>query len=80
MDQSIANKLDHIDRKLYSEEPLTGKLLETALEVIEEGKKGFSDENFLDNITNKLVSGHSLNEYEYHILIDVLFLHKRLSV
>ena len=61
-------------------EPLKGKVLEFALGVIEESRKGFSDSDFLlDAIARKLNAGQPLDDYENHIMVDVLLVHKRLS-
>ena len=79
MDRSFSARCSHVTRRLNAEEPLTGKVLETALEVIENGRRRFSDGDFLDGIVKKLIAGEKLGEYEYHIIVDVLLLHIRLS-
>lgn len=79
MGRSFSARCSHVTRRLRNDEPLTGKVLETALEVIEEGRVGFSDGEFLDGIAKKLIAGEKLGEYEYHIMVDVVLLNARLG-
>lgn len=68
----------HITRKLNNNEPLTGKTLELALELVD--VIGDDEQSkFVRNIGNKLKAGEPLDEYEHHILVDVLMLHARLG-
>lgn len=73
----------HVKRRLNKDEPLSGKVLEFALSVIDEninvtwGSK--ERDEFLKGIAEKLKAGEKLSEYEYHIFVDVLLLHKRLG-
>ncbi len=68
----------HITRRLNNNEPLTGKALELALELVD--VIGDDEQSkFVRNIGVKLKAGQPLDEYEHHILVDVLMLHARLS-
>ena len=58
-------------------ERLTGEVLEFALSVI--GESGFTGDDELSGMTGKLKAGQQLSDYELHIMIDVLLLHKRLG-
>jgi hypothetical protein len=78
--KSISAKCGHIKRKLTQNEPLADKTLEFALEVIDYSYSGFSDSQFLDKLAEKLKSREELNDYEYHIMVDVLLVHRKLSV
>jgi hypothetical protein len=65
----------HVKRRLNQNEPLEGKVLEFALdEVI-----GETDDDFLKGIAEKLKAGEKLDDYEQHIMVDVLLLHTRLG-
>jgi hypothetical protein len=79
MGRSFSARCSHVTRRLNADESLTGKVLETALEVIENGRRGFSDGDFLDEIARKLTAGEVLGDYEYHIMVDVMLLHARLG-
>jgi len=69
----------HITRRLKNNEPLTGKTLELALELVD--VIGDDEQSmFVRNIGTKLKTGQPLDEYEHHILVDVLLLHARLSI
>lgn len=70
----------HAKRRLLRNEPLTGKTLELALALVPYSipAKGPSDELF-NSISDKLNSGQPLDEYEMHIMVDVLLLHARLG-
>ncbi|MCS5710428.1 hypothetical protein [Candidatus Berkiella aquae] len=71
----------HVKRRLSRNEPLTGKTLELALDLVPYNipAKDQHDELF-NSIYSKLNAGQPLNEYEYHIMVDVLLLHANLSV
>lgn len=68
----------HITRRLNNNEPLTGKTLELALELVDVIGED-EQSKFVKNIGTKLKAGQPLDEYEHHILVDVLMLHARLS-
>lgn len=68
----------HVKRRLINKEPLTGKTLELALELVEV----YGDDEFaklLRNIGNKIKAGQPLGDYELHIMIDMIVPHARLS-
>lgn len=69
----------HVKRRLLNNEPLTGKTLELALELVNvNGDDEYS--RFVRNIGVKMSAGQPLSEYEIHIMVDVLLLHARLGV
>ncbi len=77
---SIAAKCGHVTRRLRQNKPLTGKVLEFALSVIGDGQKSDGTvDPFNKGIADKLKAGQPLSEYEYHILVEVVLLHVRLS-
>ena len=76
--KDISAKCGHVKRLLSQNEPLTGKVLEFALSVIDENGRSTSD-GVLSGIADKLTAGKQLSEYEHHIMVDVLLLHKRLG-
>lgn len=72
-------KCGHVKRRLNQRQPLTGKVLEFALGVIEEQRVRSKDDAFFDRLSKKLRSGDLLDEYEYHIMVAVLLPMKRLG-
>jgi len=73
--KSISAMCGHVTRRLIRNEPLEGTVLEFALdEVI-----GETDDDFLKGIAEKFKAGEKLDDYEQHIVIDVLLLHLRLG-
>jgi len=70
----------HIKRKLKRNERLTGDLLKFALEFVEP-IPGNEDEQskFARRISTKLKHGMTLDDYEFHMVVDVWLLHIRLS-
>jgi len=66
--KSFGARCGHVKRRLGQGEPLTGKTLELALEYAQD-----------DEVSRKLVAGEELSEYEYHVLVEVVLLHARLS-
>jgi len=72
----ISARCGHVKRRLSRDEPLTGELLEFALDVLGEGN--FAGKGELST-AEKLKAGQQLNEYEFHIMVDVLLLHTRLG-
>lgn len=76
----MSARYGHIKRRLSKDEPLKGKTLTLALEVIDENyHEGSSDEAFLSKFRDKIKSGQPLDEYEYHVFVEVMLLHKRLE-
>lgn len=62
---------EHVKQCLSNHEPLTGKTLELALELVDvHGDDKLSI--FARNIGTKLKGGQPLDEYEHHILVDML--------
>jgi hypothetical protein len=72
--KSISAMCGHVKRRLNQNEPLEGKVLEFALDIV-----GETDNDFLNGIAEKLKAGEKLDDYEHHILVDVLLLHVRLG-
>lgn len=68
----------HVKRRLARREPLTGLLLQFALDAIGDGVREPGDELF-DGMAEKLRAGTPLDEYELHIMLDVVLLHIRLA-
>ena len=69
---------DDISKSLGNKEPLTGKALELALELVD--IKGDDEQSkFIKNIGVKMKAGKPLDEYEYHIVVDVLMLHAKIG-
>jgi len=66
----------HVKRRLLRDERLTGKVLESALSIVGQGGTG---DSLRDGIATKLIAGQQLDDYEKHIMIDVLLLHARLA-
>ena len=77
MNREIVAKCGHVTRRLMAGEPLKGKTLEFALTVIDSSKEGFSSEQFLVDMRNKLIAETELSDYEKHIMGDVLMLNYR---
>lgn len=70
----------HIKRKLIRNERLTGDLLKFALKIVEPVESGSSElDIFCKNIATKLKHGMPLDDYEFHMMVDVWLLHVRLS-
>ena len=75
--RSNSTKCGHVKRCLNNDEHLKGNVLKFALEVIESAT-GFSDKEFLNTMAMKLRTGQNLDDYEHHIMVDVLLLHHKL--
>ena len=78
--KTINAKCGHVKRRLVRNDPLSGKVLDFALSVIEQSRERTNDTALLDRISRKLANEEELSDYEAHIMIDVLLLHKRLVV
>lgn len=79
--KAVSAKCGHVKRKLIQGKRLNGEVLEFALSVLPDEKRGSSSsDELLDRIRQKLLSGHQLDEYEYHVFVEVILLHVRLSV
>ena len=66
----------HVKRRLVRGERLTGKLLEFALDIFD-GEPSCNE--LFSEIASKLRSGTTLDDYELHIVCDVVLLHVRLA-
>lgn len=76
--KAVATQCGHVTRRLINGERLTGKVLAFALDVVsDEGAPPGSTERA---IAEKLKKGKKLDDYEAHVLVDVLLLHTRLNV
>lgn len=75
MSKEIGAKCGHVKRRLLRNEPLTGKVLEFALEVLGD----VSGDKYLSEVPGKLKAGQPLSEYECHLMVDVILLHVRLG-
>jgi len=75
--KSISAQCGHVKRCLNKKEPLSKEVLEFALSVIDENVKSDSNNDLLLKIADKLSAGKTLDDYEYHIMVDVLLLHKK---
>ncbi len=74
--KSASARYGHIKRRLLRGEPLSRDLLELALDLVGDGGSG---DKLTDGIANKLIAGKPLDDYELHIMVDVLLLHARLG-
>ncbi|WP_460139653.1 hypothetical protein [Pseudomonas sp. S2_E01] len=72
--KSISAKCGHVKRRLNQNEPLEGKVLEFALDIV-----GETGDDFLNGIAEKLKAGEKLDDYEHHFMVDVLLLHVKLG-
>ncbi len=66
--KSFGARCGHVKRHLRQGDPLTGNTLDLALDYAQD-----------DKVARKLKAGEELSEYEYHVLVEVLLLHVRLS-
>ena len=69
-----------LKRKLIRNERLTGDLLKFALDVVGDPIEGNDELSiFCKHIATKLKHGMPLDEYEFHMIVDVWLFHVRLS-
>jgi hypothetical protein len=74
----LDNTYDNVTRCLLNKEPLTGKTLELALGLVD--VHGDDEQsNFVKNIGVKMKAGQPLDEYEHHMVVDVLMMHAQLG-
>jgi hypothetical protein len=71
-------RYEQVKHSLSNHEPLTGKTLEFALEFVDAHGED-EQSRFVKNIGVKMKEGQPLNDYEYHILVDMLMLHTQLG-
>lgn len=74
--RSFSARCGHITRRLNANQPLTGKLLELALNIIDEMNHRGAE---VDAIREKIRTGAQLTDYESHIMIDAILVGKRLE-
>jgi hypothetical protein len=74
--KAASARYGHIKRRLKSKQPLTGKHLELALDIVGDGNSGHE---MLDALSNKLQEGQKLNDYELHLMLDVYLVHAKLA-
>jgi hypothetical protein len=82
MSNSISAQCGHVKRRLRAGEPLTGKVLEFALSVVEPDAAAAPDDKFamlMRGIAEKFKAGQPLTDYEHHIVVDMILLHVRLA-
>lgn len=77
MSKAIGAKCGHVKRRLLLNEPLKGKVLEFALSLFDENPSALGERG--DRIAKKLAAGQSLDDYELHLMVDVLLPHRRLA-
>ena len=74
----VGNKCAQVKRQLNAGEPLTGDLLNFALELVPDAGGDKYDEMFA-SMTRKLKAGEPLGDYEHHLMVAVFLLHVRLQ-
>ena len=78
--RSISAQCGHVKRQLSDTGYLKGKSLLFALEVIEEKlNENPKNDDFLITLKEKIANEKPLSEYEYHLFVEVILLHKRLE-
>jgi len=76
MNADIA-RCGHVKRQLVQRKCLGGKVLEFAIVVIDESVSTSNDE-LLSGMKEKLRAGQPFDDYELHIMLDVLLRHRKL--
>lgn len=72
--RGFSARCGHIARRLRANQPLTGKVLELALDIIDEIDCPGAE---VDAIREKIRTGAQLTDYESHIMIDAILVNKR---
>lgn len=75
--RSWSAKCGHIKRKIFANEPLKGKTLKFALQVLEASKQSKND--IIVTISDKIRKGEDLNDYEKSMMEDAILTHSKLS-
>jgi len=77
----LSATLSSISKKLSRGESLKDDELDHALSLVYDNANSENKEtaDFYSGIYNKLIAGEKLGEYELHMVVDVLILHKRLG-
>jgi hypothetical protein len=72
-------KLSHVTRHLNEKKPMTGKVLETALRLVtcDDPTAGINSDPFFQKIAKKMIAGEPLDDYEYHMVVDVHMVHSK---
>jgi len=75
----IRNKCAQVKRRLNANQPLTGELLAFALDLMPDPRGDSKCDDLWAGIAGKLKDGEQLNNYEHHLMVDVVLLHVRLQ-
>lgn len=80
--KSYGAKIGVVTKHLIEKKPLTGKTLETALSLVASDNSEVSANKIplYDTIAEKFKTGQPLDDYELHIIIDVLAPQSKLSI
>lgn len=76
--KSIRTQCAEVKQRIKQNVPLKEELLDFAISIITQVRKAEGNV-LLDGMIEKLRAGKPLEDYERHILIDVLLLHTRLG-
>ncbi len=69
-----------VKRKLNAGEPITGELLDFALDLVPDpGPNPSKSEEVWVSIAKKIKTGEKLGDYELHLMVDMILLHARLG-
>ena len=74
--RSFSARCGHIARRLNAKQPLTGKVLTLALDIIDEMDHRGAE---VEAIREKIRTGAQLTDYESHVMVDAVLLNKRLE-
>ena len=75
--RSWSARCGHVKRKIFANEPLQGKTLIFALQVLETSKQSENDITVI--ISNKIRKGEKLSDYEKSAMEDAILTHSKLS-
>lgn len=80
--KSYGAKLGIVTKHLVEKKPMTGKVLETALELVtcDDPEAGINKDPFFIGIAEKMKAGQPLDDYEFHMVVDVHMVHNKLSI
>ncbi len=74
--RSWSAKCGHIKRRISADEPLKGKTLAFALDMLK--SESFLDNDMIKTISEKIKKGDNLSNYEKSILEDAILTHSKL--
>ena len=77
--RSESARLGHIKRNLAAGEPLKGKTLKLALEILDVDYDNSKFGLFMKGIREKIKSGETLGEYEYHYFVETILQNMKLD-